>query len=269
MTRLLAPLRIPALALASFALLGAEVQCADAAAGPRPSLSALQAQVDALAGRVDALETQNATLVARVAALESEDAGQLARIAELEATLACVSATPTQFVFEDCNVHVRNGLGGTHGTPNGLGNLVVGYDEGTGSKSGSHNLVVGGGHAYPSTGGVVFGARNTVSFPRAVVAGGSDIVINWPDGWHAPGLHHGPGSLQIGTAGSDLEMTGTTVEIQGDIMVSIDGGAQTLIDGSILRLNGGANPAAAVGDTVTLSPGSGTISTGAPTVLIP
>ena len=44
---------------------------------------------------------------------------------------------------EGANLQVVSGPGATSGTVNGTGNLVVGYDEGTGSQTGSHNLPAG------------------------------------------------------------------------------------------------------------------------------
>ncbi|RDV37656.1 hypothetical protein DV096_14225 [Bradymonadaceae bacterium TMQ3] len=84
--------------------------------------------------------------------------------------------------FTGVNVHVRNGLGSTDGDTgsgaqvNGLGNLIVGYDESRAfgrNKSGSHNLVVGSEHNYESYGGLVAGFRNTVSGSYAAISGGS------------------------------------------------------------------------------------------------
>jgi len=81
-------------------------------------------------------------------------------------------------VSEGCNVHIRNGEGDTT-VVNGLGNLLVGYDEsddGThgavDEKTGSHNLVVGNRHTYTSSGGFVAGSNNAVTAPGASVAGG-------------------------------------------------------------------------------------------------
>lgn len=47
------------------------------------------------------------------------------------------------------NLQVINGEGATADTANGLGNLIVGYNEDTdvpSDRSGSHNLVVGEDH---------------------------------------------------------------------------------------------------------------------------
>ena len=49
------------------------------------------------------------------------------------------------------NVQIVDGTGDTGGTPNGLGNLIVGYNASSGdTRTGSHNLVVGDLHTYTS-----------------------------------------------------------------------------------------------------------------------
>jgi hypothetical protein len=73
------------------------------------------------------------------------------------------------------NLSVRDGAGETYGVPTGLGNVIVGYDEGPDeSKTGSHTLVVGAGHAYTGVGGVVFGQGNTIDGRGSSVLGGRD-----------------------------------------------------------------------------------------------
>ena len=63
-----------------------------------------------------------------------------------------------------CNVHIRNGEDYTE-IENGLGNLMVGYDEADSDdvKTGSHNLVIGPRHSYDSVGGLVAGHDNEIS----------------------------------------------------------------------------------------------------------
>ncbi len=88
-------------------------------------------------------------------------------------SLPCASQVGSEVYFDGCNVNVRSGAGATNATVNGLGNLLVGYDESSGDdKTGSHNLVVGGLHTYSSYGGFVAGEDNTVSDPAASVSGG-------------------------------------------------------------------------------------------------
>jgi len=64
---------------------------------------------------------------------------------------------------------------------NGLGNLIVGYNEMAygplgepAPRSGSHNVVIGWGHAYLGCGGLVAGARNTILGNYTSVTGGRD-----------------------------------------------------------------------------------------------
>ncbi len=97
-----------------------------------------------------------------------------ARIAQLEALLANVSKDADDIVFSGVNVCIINGTGSTENT-NGLGNLIVGYNElrgGGDDRSGSHNIVVGKEHNYSSYGGLVGGIHNTVSGVYAAVSGG-------------------------------------------------------------------------------------------------
>jgi hypothetical protein len=61
--------------------------------------------------------------------------------------------------------------------PNGLGNLIVGYNEPRPGgfeniRTGSHNVVVGRWHNFSRFGGLVVGHSNTISGDFAVVSGG-------------------------------------------------------------------------------------------------
>jgi hypothetical protein len=96
-------------------------------------------------------------------------------------------------IFTGVNVHVRSGTGSTYeggdirtgesGSASGLGNFVVGYNESphtlgfflpisSGDRKGSHNLVIGGGHRYISSGGLLVGSLNEVEGLAAAVSGG-------------------------------------------------------------------------------------------------
>lgn len=113
---------------------------------------------------------------ARVAALEAQVDG-------LATKLGCVQIEG-QFdvVFKNCNVHIRNGTGTTEST-NGLGNLIIGYNEPHPDaeqvlRTGSHNLIVGPRHEYTSFGGFVAGQENTISNWFASIPGGTDNVAS-------------------------------------------------------------------------------------------
>ncbi len=73
------------------------------------------------------------------------------------------------------NVQIVNDSGTTDGAVDGLGNLIVGYNELRGlgdDRTGSHNLIVGDEHNYSSYGGLVAGHFNTISGLFASVSGG-------------------------------------------------------------------------------------------------
>ena len=120
--------------------------------------------VNALVARVEELEALVATLQAGIV----PNLGTYLRIGTHNGRPAAL--------FEAVNVMVVNGTGSTEGATNGVGNLIVGYDEFLGSpddnKSGSHNLVVGPEHNYSSVGGFVAGRANNILGGSATVSGG-------------------------------------------------------------------------------------------------
>jgi hypothetical protein len=98
--------------------------------------------------------------------------------------------------FSGCNLHVINGMGQTYLT-NGLGNILVGYDESPadaplltvapyytplntatvlqpGDRNGSHNLIIGSWHRFTTRafGGLVAGEFNTISSEADSITGG-------------------------------------------------------------------------------------------------
>jgi len=102
------------------------------------------------------------------------------RIAELEAYVDQLEALLAvdgdgDLVLTGANLRIENGLGSTDST-NGKGNLILGYNEGFGDRSGSHNAIIGVDHEYSSYAGLVAGRRNEVNGPYASVTGGIDNV---------------------------------------------------------------------------------------------
>src|SRR5262245_35473180 len=101
------------------------------------------------------------------------------RLAALEYKLQYVSGGPNEVVITGANLRIVNGLGDTE-TTNGLGNLIVGYNESRGvffpdmsdNRTGSHNVVVGRGLNFSSFGGLVIGQFSEISGVFASVCGG-------------------------------------------------------------------------------------------------
>ncbi|HXF92771.1 MAG TPA: hypothetical protein VNK46_08435 [Nitrospiraceae bacterium] len=117
-------------------------------------------------------------------------------------------------ILTGVNLHVRSGSGSTgdNGTPTGLGNLIVGYNEGphpTGGRTGSHNLIGGTLNAFTSSGGLVFGSRNWISRPYAAILGGegnqaeglASSILGGRGNWLGSSYSYFPSTSSGGCAG--------------------------------------------------------------------
>jgi hypothetical protein len=138
------------------------------------------------ADNLDGHDTAYFATAATVTALQDQVAVLQSQVDQLRELFANVTRPDGNTIrFSDVNVQIVNATGSTAGTPNGLGNLIVGYNEprSTGSdKSGSHNLIVGEYHNYSSYSGLVVGNFNAISEAGASVTGGT---INTASGLYA------------------------------------------------------------------------------------
>jgi len=118
---------------------------------------------------------QGKTLVAL--ATQSEVNTLQSRVAALEAKLSKVTYSATglnkkpTLKISGANLQVVDGSGRTDGPSNGVGNVIIGYDEGPGTQTGSHNLVLGYHQTFNSWGGIIGGIYNTLAGPGSVVLG--------------------------------------------------------------------------------------------------
>lgn len=99
--------------------------------------------------------------------------GQLAPVSD---KLIHFSRSGNDVNITGANVHILSGTGQTYQTINGLGNLIIGYNEvrgdNTDARTGSHNLVLGFGNNYTSAGGILSGAHNSSgSFFSSIIGG--------------------------------------------------------------------------------------------------
>ncbi len=194
---------------------------------------------------------------ARPADLQTQVKELTDRVQELEAKLACMSKDGDNVVFDKCNIYIRSGSGKTDGEVNGVGNLIIGYNETTSEnikRTGSHNLVIGPEHAYTSFGGVVAGRENTISAPYASVTGGR---LNTASG---RGASVSGGS--VNTASKDFASVsgGKSNEAKG-LNASVSGGTSNSAQGDFTSVTGGSDNAAN-GFAASISGGSGNIATG-------
>lgn len=188
------------------------------AAEVNANFSAVAAMVRDLTTRIEHLEADNGALKTRLLELETNPVQALADLADVVEVSSDGRGPLVRFV--GTNVQIVNGDGPMSsqilgpGMPqqppesNGLGNLIIGYDErrpsavtflgvpepecsigghkdraacegGEGSwalnhKTGSHNLVIGREHNYSRRGGLVAGVRNSITGFETVILGGSN-----------------------------------------------------------------------------------------------
>lgn len=188
-----------------------DVSATQIGAASAADITALQAQLDALADNIAALEAALATEALQRADADSAEA--LARgaadlahdaaiadlggntVLALDGILSLADANTA--LLTGVNLQVVNGTGAT-ASANGLGNVIVGYNienvagplicslgeygdqadceanSGTWAavhKTGSHNVIVGDLHNYSRYGGLATGARNAITGTRAAALG--------------------------------------------------------------------------------------------------
>ena len=171
--------------------------------------------------------------------------------------------------FDEVNVQITNGLGATNGDPmlnpnnpgpvNGLGNLLIGYNEATGfgslacsdgqfadqtacedagetwareQRTGSHNLVLGAGQFYTSHGGLLAGNRNIVNRAWASVSGGR---LNTASG-NSSSVSGGEFNFASGTWSSVSGGFGNTASSSWS---SVSGGSSNTASGDASSVSGG------------------------------
>ncbi len=206
-----------------------------------------QAANASTAGDADTVDGQHAAAFAAAAHLHDDryytkaqvDALE-ARIVALETLLAKVSLVGNNMVFSGVNVQVKSGSGATNGAINGLGNLIVGYNESSGQiRTGSHNMIIGMKHTYSSYGGLVAGYRNSITGISSSVSGGQ---INTASGFNS--------SISGGNGN----------ETSGDFS-SVSGGASNMANGSYSSVSGGTGNTAS-GSYASVSGGNGNTASG-------
>jgi hypothetical protein len=117
--------------------------------------------------KIAPLETADTSVTSSVATLE-------AQVDALEVLLAGVTRNGETLLLSGMNLQVVNGQG-TTASSNGLGNVIIGYNEDNGStetRTGSHYLIIGEEHDWSSYSGIVAGYGNSATGIYASVTGG-------------------------------------------------------------------------------------------------
>ncbi|MCP4136459.1 MAG: hypothetical protein GY754_36155 [bacterium] len=138
--------------------------------GENFSFSDIYTQMDSMRNEIETLKEA----VSNIPEGGSEPA--TGETSDLSEVFSGVSRTGDTIVFSGVNVQILNGTGSTDGEVNGLGNLVIGYNESRtygNDRTGSHNMVVGQYNNFLSYGGIAAGYYNTISGWFSCVSGGS------------------------------------------------------------------------------------------------
>ncbi|UCD84369.1 MAG: hypothetical protein JSU92_14020 [Deltaproteobacteria bacterium] len=247
------------------------------------SINALESQVAAQQRKIDALQDILSMVSEHLVAAEKDIAAHDGRLSIVESNnalmldpyLAISLATINgligpHVILTGANLHIRSGSAETDATVNGVGNLLVGYNEeptiGTplnpGDRGGSHNLIVGPGHRYSNYGGFVAGILNTVSGSYSSVSGGSQNTAS--DYWSSVSGGSGNTASDMATSVSggysntasfeSSSVSGGQMNEASFLGSSISGGFGNTASGSLSSICGG------VGNTA--SGGSSSISGG-------
>lgn len=183
-------------------------------------------------------------VTAQIAALQKQVAGLTGRVVSLEAKLAHVSVAGNDITISGANLYVNSGSGATDGPVNGLGNVIIGYNEPRGAgddRSGSHNLVVGSQDNYASYGGVVAGSQAGAGTPFSIDTRGEAIALRTTAGFSLDagtniGLTAGlSAALQAGSS-ADVR-AGTSLRLRGGAQAELRSGGTLVVNGPIVQIN--------------------------------
>lgn len=199
--------------------------------------------------RVAELEDSLATTQESLLTVQEMLAESNAALAAVQAILAGVSRDGDNIVISGANLQVVDGSGSTAGPVNGLGNVIVGYNEKNfaQARTGSHNLVVGEEHAYSSFGGIVAGERNTISARAACAVGGKQNVASGVNSSVAGGSENnasGPfasigGGFANLSSGSNAAIAGGCENEASNTYAAVSGGRLGVASGQWSSVTGG------------------------------
>jgi hypothetical protein len=202
-------------------------------------------------------------------AADTQPRGIAERLAAVEKKLGAMTLddAANEVVITGANLRIVNGLGRTnciddHGNPipncpNGLGNLIVGYNEprplgdqsnfGPDDRTGSHNVVVGSELNFSSFGGLVVGVVNGISGEFASVSGGIGNIASGTWSSVSGGFQNTAsndsssvsGGLLNKASGNGTSVSGGQANTASGVRASICGGVVNMASGIQSSVSGG------------------------------
>ena len=224
------------------------------------NLAVAQGQIASMQNTITAQATTIATLQSNMSAVQANTVLDLDEVLELTIDPRTGQSTAR---FSGVNVQVVNGEGTTP-TRNGVGNLIIGYNEDPGQRqfcslgeynanyttcvsnggtwaanqrSGSHNLILGNRHSYTGFGGLVAGSDNVVNGIYASVSGGSANIASGDWAAVSGGFNNkATGDRAVVSGGDSNTASGQTA--------SVSGGNANTASGNGASVSGGSNRSA-------------------------
>jgi hypothetical protein len=236
------------------------------AAEVNANFSAVATEINDNADMIAQLQTMVAALQTRLAAAEANVKTLQDTVARLDATALEARVTAIEnnsvlalnnvlyfdpaapqgpaMIVEGANLQLLNGNGATN-TVNGLGNLIIGYNEEPqnmlpGDRAGSHNLVIGRQHRYTSYAGLVAGFNNSLRGPEATISGGAGESVT---------------TREWATTYIAAKQSGMTINSSDDLIINT-ATAFTLNSGTDVTLQTNRNLSMSTGNTLTLANGN-------------
>ena len=161
------------------------------------------------------------------------------RVDDLADLLVHLRRDGDDLYLEGANLHVRNGAGST-ATVNGLGNLIVGYNEARANgdlRSGSHVLVLGSQNDYVGFGGIVAGRGNRIGGAFSSVLGGNGNRADGPTATVVGGAaNQAPGEGAVVSGGGFNVATGRFAVVGGGMQNEALGDASVVSRGCDLKI---------------------------------
>jgi prefoldin subunit 5 len=203
------------------------------------TISSLQSQLTTANTAIGTLQNQVTTANTAIGSLQSQATTANNNIASLQSLLKGVSRAPDAngydtLIFSGVNLQVVNGTG-SESTTNGLGNLIVGYEDNISSyaRTGSHNLVTGTNGGWTSYGGLLAGNSNQVTARYASVSGGANNTASGQVASVSGGI------LNRASGGSSSVSGGLNNNASG-VWASVSGGESNNAGGSYNAILGGS-----------------------------
>lgn len=267
-------------------LLGCMFATASMAAPPGEPFKELENRVDELAERMGSVEADVKDIDERLSeVVEVVDVAEAFDmcVRVLDGELGGMPGP--HWIFSGCNVHVRAKNLATDAPTNGRGNLIVGYNEGRcvtkepiaaknaqddlqfpkacltdaecvegaicdrSGRTGSHNLIVGHQHRYPSFGGILGGRMNEAGGEQSTVAAGTQ---NKAIGRFSAAS----GGSRNAAGGFGASVTGGTFNVASGDHATVAGGSANAAAGWRAHISGGDSNEATGNQSVVVGGGS-------------